>query len=82
MSCEKTSFLVEKSELSKLSLKEKLSMRIHLLWCGLCKKYRSDSKMLGKILKALHKQDDSTLHAHVHLSATEKEALKQKLASS
>jgi hypothetical protein len=80
MSCEKTSFLIEKSELSKLSLKEKLSMRIHLLWCSLCKKYKSDSKVLGKILKALHKHEDG--HTHVHLSSSEKEELKRKLASS
>jgi hypothetical protein len=77
MSCEKTSFLIEKRELSKLSFREKISMRIHLLWCKLCKKYESDSKVLGKILKALHKHEP-----HEHLSQSEKEELKKKLAAS
>jgi hypothetical protein len=77
MSCEKTSYLIEKRELSKLSWKEKFSMRFHLLWCRLCQKYASDSKILGKILKSLHKHE-----GHAHLSSAEKEELKKKLASS
>ncbi len=77
MSCEKTSYLIEKRELSKLSLGEKFSMRFHLLWCRLCQKYSSDSKILGMILKALHKHE-----GHSHLSASEKEEMKKKLASS
>jgi hypothetical protein len=77
MSCEKTSYLIEKRELSKLSLGEKFSMRFHLLWCRLCQKYASDSKILGKILKALHKHE-----GHAQLSPSDKDEMKKKLASS
>jgi len=76
MSCQKASYIIEKREVSKLSLWEKFSLKFHLMICALCRKYESDSKILAKILKALHKHE-----GHAHLSASEKEELKKKLAS-
>ncbi|MBI3136847.1 MAG: hypothetical protein HYZ14_19385 [Bacteroidetes bacterium] len=76
MSCRKASYIIEKREVSKLSLWEKLSLKFHLMICDLCRRYESDSKILGKILKSLHKHE-----SHAHLSSTDKEEMKRKLAS-
>lgn len=77
MSCQKASYIIEKREVSKISLREKISLKFHLMICALCRRYESDSKILGRILKSLHKKESST-----HLSSEDKEALKRKLASS
>lgn len=77
MSCQKASYIIEKRELTKLSLWEKISLKFHLMICSLCRRYESDSKVLGKILKSLHNHS-----SHASLSAAEKEAIKQKLAES
>jgi len=74
MSCQKTSYILEKEQVSKISLWEKISMKFHLLICALCRKYKSDSKILGKILKGLHQHK-----THHHLSDPEKSELKKKL---
>lgn len=77
MSCKKASYIIEKRELNEISLWEKFSLKFHLMICALCRKYESDSKILGKILKSLDKHE-----SHVHLSASEKEEMKGKLTSS
>jgi len=74
MSCKKASYIIEKREVSKISLWEKLSLKFHLVICALCRKYESDSKILGKILKSLHKHQHET-----HLSNEYKEELKNSL---
>lgn len=77
MSCQKASYIIEKREVSKISLWEKIGLKFHLMICSLCRKYESDSRILGKILKSLHK------HEHpAHLTEDQKEELKRKLASS
>ena len=75
MSCQKTSYILEKEQVSKISLWEKISMKFHLMICSLCRKYKSDSKILGRILKGLHHHE--TEH---HLSEKEKLELKKKLS--
>ncbi|MBK9190964.1 MAG: hypothetical protein IPM77_05295 [Crocinitomicaceae bacterium] len=74
MSCRKASYIIEKRWVSKISLWEKLSLKFHLMICNLCRKYESDSKILGKILKSLNKHEHSS-----HLSKTDKDALKDAL---
>jgi len=74
MSCKKASYIIEKRNVSKISLWEKLSLKFHLAICKLCKKYESDSKILARILKGLHKHETQN-----HLSDSEKSAMKEKL---
>lgn len=77
MSCKKASYIIEKREVSKISLWEKLSLKFHLMICALCRKYESDSKILGKILKSINKHPHQT-----QLSPEEKNELKNSLRTS
>lgn len=74
MSCKKASYIIEKREVSKISLWEKFSLKFHLMICNLCRKYESDSKILGSILKSLHHQSHSK-----QLSPADKEEMIKRL---
>ena len=54
--CEKATFLKEKATISKLTLLEKISMRLHFIMCKPCKKYADDSDQINTFLKN-HPQD-------------------------
>ena len=75
MSCQKASYIIEKRNVSKLSLIEKFQLKFHLAFCKLCQRYENDSRIIGKILRALENQNHK-------LSATQKEEIKTKLQSS
>lgn len=55
LSCKKASELIDKQSLIKLTLKEKVMLRMHTSMCDGCKAYQHQSKLLDKIL-----------HNHIH----------------
>lgn len=75
MSCQKASYIIEKRNVSKITRLEKFQLKFHLAICKLCKKYENDSRIVGKILRALDKQTHK-------LSPAQKEEIKAKLQSS
>lgn len=77
INCEKATYLVEKREIDKLTVKEKINLKLHSAICGLCKHYESDSKHINNLLKSLGiKRKDSCL------SEEEKEKMKEKISAS
>jgi hypothetical protein len=51
LSCRKATELIEKNIYFKLSLIEKIQLRMHMLLCDACTKYKKQSWLLHKILK-------------------------------
>lgn len=72
MSCEKISFLIDKSELEELSRGERLRVRWHFSMCKLCKRYEHDSKALSRMFKRLAERSEKKI-----LSKADKDRLKQ-----
>lgn len=52
-SCRDITLLIEKSREEKLSLKERLQIKLHTRMCKLCRNYKIDSKFLDGLLKRM-----------------------------
>ena len=70
LSCEESSFLVSKSLEQKLTFKERINLRMHLLSCKFCLRYMKDIKVLDDYLKSNHKK-----YSHHQLNRDEKERI-------
>ena len=78
MCCIKSSSLVEKSKVTPLSFKEKISLKFHLIICAGCSKYERMSNQLDSLFEGVTKIEDSS----ISLSDKKKqEILKQVKAS-
>jgi hypothetical protein len=59
MSCLKITELVEKSRLSKLTIKEAVSLKTHFLMCPNCKNYKKLSDQMEKFInESISKETD------------------------
>lgn len=52
-SCEDITLLIEKSKVEKLSIKERLQIKLHTRVCKLCHNYKVDSKFLDTMISKL-----------------------------
>jgi hypothetical protein len=75
MSCRKASYIIEKGEVSQISLWERMNLKFHLMICKLCRKYQSDSRILGRLMKKLATHEHSG-----HLTEEEKAEIRKRLA--
>jgi hypothetical protein len=57
-SCEKASFLIEKQLESELGFFENMRLRVHLFMCEDCLLYKSQSKLINKIISLLDAKKD------------------------
>lgn len=73
MNCKKAAELIEKWFLQKLSLKEFLSLRIHLTMCRDCKRYQKYSNLIEQ--SVISKNDNVVPELH-KLTDEEKEKMK------
>ena len=55
--CKHATFLIEKQMISRLTLREKIELRIHLAGCSVCVLYRKQSRAINQIVKKLFNQN-------------------------
>ncbi|WP_018344487.1 hypothetical protein [Cytophaga aurantiaca] len=60
VSCEKSSFLIEKKLAGALSMKEHSQLFIHKLICDVCRKYEKQSILLDNLLRKKIAGNNST----------------------
>ena len=66
LSCESASLLICKKQHEKLNLKEKISLRMHLLSCNLCRRFEDDMLVLQKGMDHYKNcTDDACVHHHL-----------------
>ena len=65
---------IEKGNVQKLSIRERIAIRMHLRLCPNCKHYARDSKILDRLLRLKSKQINN-----YKFSPEEKEAIINKL---
>lgn len=49
--CQEITELIEKGNITTLSRKDKVAMRLHLMICKLCREFQKDSKILDKAIQ-------------------------------
>lgn len=67
--CEEATFLISRGQEAPLSFAEKLWLRIHLLYCSLCRRFKKQSAVISRIMENPGNP--------VSLSDTKKKALEQ-----
>ena len=53
--CKQATFLIEKKQLSRLSFREEIELRIHLAGCGMCVLYNKQSRVINNMVQQLFK---------------------------
>ena len=56
--CRKATFLIEKQQTSKITLREQLELKVHLAGCSVCRIYEKQSRIINQMVKDLF----SSLH--------------------
>ncbi len=74
--CEDTTLDVERSSFERLSIKDRLALRMHLAMCPQCRKYFKDSTTIDTLLKKRF----SHLGEEYKFTQEEKDEMKRKLA--
>lgn len=77
--CEKASLLMTKHEFEKLSFKEALDMRLHLMKCKYCRWLLDEEALLSDTIKNHKKQIECNQFLHT-LSAEQIEKIKKNIA--
>jgi hypothetical protein len=71
--CEKAGGLIDKKDTEKLSFKESLQLKLHVINCSLCRGYSDFSSKFRGLFKSLKNTDIKTL------STEEKQIIKKSL---
>ena len=80
--CRKATFLIEKQQDVKLSVKEKMELEIHLAGCYICRVYEQQSILINRMMKNIFRGKsrelklDSTFKENLQKSIDEKIARK------
>ena len=51
--CRKATFLIEKKQIDRLTLREKLELKIHLAGCSVCRTFQQQSIVINKMVRDL-----------------------------
>ncbi len=50
--CHQATLLIEKKQLTKLSLREKFELKLHLSGCSVCRVFQQQSMLINKLVKS------------------------------
>lgn len=81
LTCKEASHLASKALDTRLTLRERLGLGLHLAMCALCRRYVGDLKKLRAQLKKIGQLGDALLPDSVKLSKQSRERIKQALNS-
>ncbi len=74
--CQKATLLIEKKQLARLTLREKLELKIHLAGCSVCKLFQRQSVLINKQVKSLF---HSSLHKEHFLNDQYKKDMQEQI---
>lgn len=74
--CRKATFLIDKKEVSGISLREHIELRIHLTGCSFCRLYGRQSQAISKMVRELFRNSE---HAGKKLDDDFKKVLQDKI---
>lgn len=74
--CRQATLLIEKRQLAKLSIREKIELRIHLTGCSFCRLYDSQSRMINVMVQQLF---NSSVDGEIRLEDSFKKELQERI---
>jgi len=78
INCEKAGPIIDRIEAGdNVSRWDRTTLKLHLGYCKLCKRYANDNTVLGKIIRMVSQKSKEKC-----LSASEKDKMKEKLSGS
>lgn len=78
IACDEAGYLISKSHDTKLTFREKINLRIHLLSCHICRKYETQIRQLSRIVH-IYRHDCADDNCSHHLHQEKKAAMQQTL---
>jgi hypothetical protein len=79
LTCKEASYLASKKLDKKLTWRESLNFRLHILMCDLCRRYAMEIKKIHKVMQKSGKSGLSMLPESIKLSKQSRERIKQVL---
>jgi hypothetical protein len=74
--CKKATLLIEKKMLSRITFREHIELRIHLLGCSVCRIYGKQSRIINDMVQQLFK---SSMPGEVRLDDSFKKELQERI---
>lgn len=59
--CRKATYLIEKQQIGKITLREKLELKVHLTGCAICVTFMRQSAVINQMARKLVNADSNTL---------------------
>lgn len=76
LSCKEVSRLVSESLDRELPWRQRLSLRMHLLMCSLCSRFRRQLEFLNDAARAFAADETNALPSHIRLSPEARQRIK------
>lgn len=74
--CKRATFLVEKKLIDRLTLRERVELRIHMYGCSVCRIFDKQSAIINKMVQQLFRSSND---AEVHLDDSFKQNLQHRI---
>jgi hypothetical protein len=80
--CRKATYLIEKKQLSEISVREKIELKIHLAGCSVCKTFEKQSLLINHMIKNLFTINEADAKLDEPFKTELRERIKNKLGNS
>jgi hypothetical protein len=80
--CRKATYLIEKKQLSEISVREKIELKIHLAGCSVCKTFEKQSLLINHMIKNLFIINEADAKLDESFKTELRERIKNKLGNS
>lgn len=78
--CRKATFLIEKKQIGRITMREKLELSIHLAGCSVCRIFEQQSSTINRMIKSLfNTSQQNELKLDENFKKKLKERIEQKL---
>jgi hypothetical protein len=77
MACDEAGYLISKSYESRLSLRKRIGLKIHLMTCHFCRKYEKQLSHLNKLV--VNYKESNASECHHHLDVDRKESMNKRV---
>ena len=74
--CHKATFLIEKKLIGRITLREKIELRIHLFGCSVCRIYQQQTKKITSMIRQLFAD---SANSEKHLDDTFKKDMQDRI---
>jgi len=74
--CKQATLLIEKKSVQKLTFREWMELRIHLLGCGFCRLYSKQSRVINSMVRELFR---SSMQSGIRLDDSFKSELQNRI---